>query len=159
MTVGVVVPVPGVDTAGECGGDAWDGLAPGVWGDSSCGLAELLRRGKMRGMALNVDPGRDGVGVFTVGGVDAPGAVGVVGVSSTGEAGISSVRSRAGGGTYRCASGGVYEGPASGCALSSSSSSLLSPSSEVSPSSWNSGPIWLERMVPMPSVCMTRHMR
>lgn len=101
--MGVVGPAPGVDTAGEWGGDARDGdglaLAPGVWGDSSCGLAELLRRGKMRGMLLNVDPGRDGVGVFKLGGVDGPSAVGVVGVSGTGEVGSSSVRSKAGGGT------------------------------------------------------------
>ena len=70
----------------------------GVCGDSSCGRAELLRRGKIRGMLLNV-PGRDGVGVFTLGGVDAPAVVGVVGVSSMGESGSESLRSTAGGGT------------------------------------------------------------
>ena len=94
------MPVPGLDAAGdgECGGDAREGLALGVLGDSSCGRAELLLRGKIRGMFLNV-PGRDGVGVFTLGGVDASVAVGVVGVSSTGESGREILRFAGGGGT------------------------------------------------------------
>ena len=98
--MGVTAPGPGLDAAGdgECGGDARDGLALGVLGDSSCGRAELLRRGKIRGMFLNV-PGREGVGVFTLGGVDVPAPVGVVGVSRTGESGSDSLRSAGGGGT------------------------------------------------------------